>query len=230
LLARLPRMMFSGIHSALGEVDDGAALERELSHVHRGQYATGHFPHDPALVALLDRLEFAPLFCLRDPRDIVVSQVNYVTGLAPHDLHRRYTEALTSFDERLMASIEGFPADEYGRGLEPIGVRVGRYVPWLSEPATMVVRYEDLVGAAGGGSAEAQREAVSRVAGHVGRSLAPERLDQVCARIWSPRSSTFHSGRTGGWRETFTPAHVDAFKRVCGRPLIELGYERDLDW
>jgi hypothetical protein len=26
LLARLPRMMFSGIHSALGEVDDWAAL------------------------------------------------------------------------------------------------------------------------------------------------------------------------------------------------------------
>jgi hypothetical protein len=235
LLGRLPRMMFSGVHSALGDIDgpagaDWPALERALGHVNRGQYATGHFPHDPDLVALLDRLEYASLFCLRDPRDIVVSQVNYVTGLAGHDLHRRYTQALHSFDERLMASITGFAADEYGRGLEPIGTRVERYVPWLSEPRTLVVRFEQLVGPAGGGSQEAQREAVRRVAGHVGRSLVPERLDEVCEHVWSAKSSTFHSGRTGGWRERFRPEHIEAFKRVCGQTLVELGYERNLDW
>jgi Sulfotransferase domain len=232
LLDRLPRMMASGVHRDRGDVtgDDWSCLGRDLRTVRGGQYATGHFPHDPHLVDLLARLDFASLLCLRDPRDIAVSAVGYVTSMPGHELHRRFTEQYSSFDERLMAIITGFEANEHGRGQEDIGTRVGRYVPWLADPATCVVRYEQLIGPAGGGSSDEQRDAVARVAKHVNRPLSGEALDRACARVWSDKSSTFRSGTSGGWRERFTPAHVEAFREVCGRQLIDLGYEHDLDW
>ena len=232
LLGRLPRMMASGLHRAQGDYPAGSweQLARDLRTVNRGQYATGHFPHDPALSGLLAQLEFASLLCLRDPRDIAVSAVNYVVAMPSHDLHRRFTTAYATFDERLMATILGFPASELGRGQEDIGARIGRYAPWLAEPATCVVRYEELIGPAGGGSEEDQRAAVARVAAHVGRPLDGAALEKVRARVWSAGSSTFAGGRTGGWRERFTPEHVEAFKRVCGTQLIDLGYEHDLGW
>src|SRR5690349_9543397 len=203
LLGKLPRMMASGLHRAQGDYRPGdwAQLERDLRTVNRGQYATGHFPHDRELVELLGRLEFASLVCLRDPRDIAVSAVNYVVAMDSHDLHRRYTHAYSTFDEQLMATILGFEANGYGRGQPDIGRRVGRYAAWLEEPSACVVRYEELIGPAGGGTDEDQRAVVARIAAHVGRPLDDDGVERVRARVWSSRSSTFAGGRTGGWRD-----------------------------
>ncbi len=241
LMGQMPRLMYSGVHHAVGEFTaSGAApeaialdwtrLRRALDGVNRGHYLTGHFPAVPGLPELLDELGYASVVMLRDPRDVVVSGQHYVTSLRSHDLHLRYTRVLTTPEERLMASIVGFPADEHGRGLEPIGARLQRYLAWRDDPRSLVVRFEDLIGPDGGGTAEAQRDAVARIAAHVGRDLAPDRLHRTAARIWSDRSSTFRSGRSGGWRDHFTDEHRRAFKATAGRLLIDLGYESDLDW
>ena len=44
------------------------------------------------------------------------------------------------------------------------------------------------------------------------------------------RSPTFHSGKIGGWREHFTPAHKQLFNQDAGDLLVKLGYESSLDW
>ena len=198
--------------------------------MNRGQYATGHFPHVAGLPELLDELGFRTLLMIRDPRDVAVSAQYYVTTMAGHDLHRRFAEGYADEDERLTATITGFPADEYGRGQQSLGERLDRFVPWLSTPGVLVVRFEDLIGVAGGGSREGQLETVAAVARHVGRDLDPDRVNAVAERVWSDKSSTFRQGRAGGWRDRFTSEHIRLFKEHAGRALIELGYESDLDW
>src|SRR4029078_10369469 len=106
--------------------DDWSRLGRDLRTVRSGQYATGHFPYDPHLVGLLARLDIVSLLCLPDPRDIAVSAVGYVTSMPGHDLHRRFTEQYSSFDERVMATITGFEADEYCSGAEDIAPHIAR--------------------------------------------------------------------------------------------------------
>src|SRR4029079_12113937 len=113
------------------------------------------------------------LLILRDPRDVVVSAQHYVTKMTAHDLHRRFTEQYRTADERIAATIAGFPADEYGRGQASRDARLQRALPWLSTPGVLVVRFEDLVGAAGGGSRERQDAAVEAVGRHVGRAPRP---------------------------------------------------------
>ena len=241
LLGELPRMMFSGVHRAGGDYSrdelrpdganlDWAGLRRTLESVNRGQYATGHFPHVAGLEELLDDLGYRTLLMIRDPRDIVVSAQYYVTTMAGHELHRRFAERYTDADERIAATITGFPADEYGRGQGSIGERLARFVPWLSTPGVLVVRFEDLIGASGGGSRETQEATVAGVARHVGGALAPERVAAVADRVWSDKSSTFRQGRAGGWRDHLSPEHIRLFKEHAGRELVELGYESDLDW
>jgi sulfotransferase family protein len=241
LLGELPRMMFSGVHRSEGDYVDGEArrdgsnldwarLRRTLERVNKGQYATGHFPYVPGLPELLDELGYRSLVMIRDPRDVVVSAQHYVQEMSGHDLHRRFSERYTTADERIAATITGFDADEYGRGQASIGDRLERFVPWLTTPGVRVVRFEDLIGAAGGGSREAQERAVADIARHAGRELDPARVAAIADRVWSDRSSTFRQGRAGGWRERLTPEHVRLFKEHAGRALIELGYESDLDW
>jgi hypothetical protein len=241
LLGELPRMMFSGVHRAEGDYVEGEArrdganldwrrLRRTLERVNKGQYATGHFPFVPGLPELLDELGYRSLLMIRDPRDVVVSAQHYVLEMPGHDLHRRFAERYATEDERIAATIAGFAADEHGRGQAPIGERLERFVPWLTTPGVLVVRFEDLIGAGGGGSREAQERTVAAVARHAGRTLDPARVSAVADRVWSDRSSTFRQGRAGGWRERLTPEHVRLFKEHAGRALIELGYESDLDW
>lgn len=156
LLGELPRMMFSGVHRAAGDFTAGAPradaantdwerLRRTLAGVNRGQFMTAHFPHVDGLTEELDALGYRALLILRDPRDVVVSAQHYVAKMTSHDLHRRFTECYRTEGERITATIAGFPADEYGRGQDPIGERLARYVPWLSIPGVLVVRFEDLV-------------------------------------------------------------------------------------
>jgi len=241
LLGELPRMMFSGVHRAAGDFTAGAPradagntdwerLRRTLTTVNRGQFMTAHFPYVDGLSDELDALGYRSLLILRDPRDVVVSAPHYVTKMASHDLHRRFTELYRTDEERLTATITGFSADEYGRGQDSIGERLARYVPWLSTPGVLVVRFEDLVGAAGGGSRERQDEAVDAVAQHVDRPLRPDRVRAVAERVWSDKSSTFRQGRAGGWRDQLTPEQVALFKDVAGEQLIALGYETDSSW
>jgi hypothetical protein len=237
----LPRMMFSGVHRSVGDFTapnappqpdtvDWGSLRRVLRRVNRGQYMTGHFPAVPGLNELLEETGYAVLVMIRDPRDIAVSSVHYARELGSHDLHRRYTEALRTDEERLMASIVGFPADDLGRGLEPIGVRLERYLPWFTFPNALVLRFEDLVGASGGGSDEVQVARLREIAAHVGRPLSESHAETIASKVWSHKSSTFRSGRSGGWRDTFNDEHIAAFKATAGSVLIDLGYERDLDW
>ena len=94
----------------------------------------------------------------------------------------------------------------------------------------MVVRFEDLVGSAGGGSDDLQMAGLRAIAAHVERPLTDRRVEAIASRVWSNKSSTFRSGRIGGWRDTFSEAHIAAFKATAGDILVDLGYEHDLDW
>jgi hypothetical protein len=44
------------------------------------------------------------------------------------------------------------------------------------------------------------------------------------------KTQTFHKGKIGSWRTHFNNRHKEAFKRVAGDLLIELGYEQNLNW
>ena len=240
LLGHLPRMMYSGVHRAAGDflapgaaVDEGMdmrALRRALRSVNGGQFMTGHFPHTPGLCRELDDLGYASVVIMRDPRDILVSSQFYVQRMRDHDLHRRFTESLETTDDRLMALITGFSADEYGRGQASIGDRLERFMGWWTAPGVLTVRFEDLVGPAGGGHADVQQRTVAEVARHAGRPLTPQSVARVAEAVWSSKSSTFRSGVAGGWREHFGAEHVAAFKRVAGHHLVRLGYEPDEAW
>lgn len=43
-------------------------------------------------------------------------------------------------------------------------------------------------------------------------------------------SSNFRSGKTGNWKTEFSDAQIEKCKKLLGPTLIELGYEKDLDW
>jgi len=246
LLKSFPDMMFSGHHYSLhnfelpgsppatergGEWElDWRRLERVLRSINDGQFMTAHFSPLPELKSLLDMLDYRIITMLRDPRDVAVSSAFYISRLERHFLHERFATELDTMDDRLMASIRGLPATERYRGLGSIGRRVSRYRQWVGDPKIYVCRFERLVGPRGGGNEEDQRAEIEAIAAHIDRRLPADELEQVARKAWSARSSTFRKGAIGDWRNHYSEEHKRAFKEVCGKQLIELGYERDDGW
>ena len=105
-LDAFPGVRISGLHLMKRRVllDDSEMVEsdpnvdwelvRRLSsrRAKSGQYVTTHFWGYEELFDILNELEYASLFVVRDPRDIVVSNAAYMARLRRHPAHQRFVE------------------------------------------------------------------------------------------------------------------------------------------
>ncbi|WP_416974074.1 hypothetical protein [Streptomyces sp. 4F14] len=165
------------------------------------------------------------VFNYRDPRDVLLSMVNFLCGETGRGVgrftdHRIYSDVLkaaSSFEERLTIALTDpcFPgADAFERGL------------WLlRHPAVCKVSFEELVGPHGGGSRERQSAAVLRIAGFLGTGNSSEHDHAaLVGNLFNDQAYSFHRGRIGAWREHFTPEHEKLFEERYGAVLDAYGY------
>ena len=186
----------------------------------------GLVSHDDWLAGEVERLGFRHVLLLRDPRDVAISRAFFRKQLPWHPHHDYFVNVLQTDEERIMATIRGLPAQAgLPVPLESIGHSFRSYLPWLDTPDVLVVRFEDLVGAAGGGDRQAQLDAIRAVGEFIDRPLDEESLARVADQMYSTKGMTFRKGRTGDWRNHFTAEHVEAFNEEAGDVLVELGYE-----
>jgi len=201
-------------------------LARRLSKVPDGAFVNAHCIYTPELADLFRQQGMRTVCILRDPRDVAVSQMHYIKQLENHFAHEGYM-ALPSDRERLLVSIRG--GELGGRELQSLEQRYRQFSRWERDGGAAVVKFEDLVGTKGGGSAEAQRLAVERVARHLGVAVDEVTLRRVEDGLFGV-GRTFRTGQIGGWREEFSAEHKRAVKGLMGTLLVELGYEAGPDW
>jgi len=99
---------------------------------------------------------------------------------------------------------------------------------------TLLVTYEGLV--------QNKAKTVVQIANFLGYNLCPDKVEEVVKETSfdQPSHTIKHRGEheneikrkgiVGEWRNHFTQSNKDTFKSVGGKFLIELGYEKDLDW
>jgi hypothetical protein len=158
---------------------------------------------------------------IRDPRDVAVSYMHYVQQAKGHFFHRGY-KVMPSDHERLLFSICGGKLD--GQALRPLGETYREFLKWRSEYDALVIRFEDLVGVRGGGSAELQQRTIERVCNYLGLSTHGDIVSSVQEKLFGV-GGTFREGRIEGWKNEFSEEHEIAIERQFGSLLSELGYE-----
>lgn len=199
---------------------------KDLQHIPPGVIGWGYLEATPENVRFLCQPGRVNYFIYRDPRDMLISHVHFATDMyEDHGMHAHY-KSLPDFGARLKVAITGI---EQG-GLKMVSVRQ-RYegvLEWLRQQHVMCVRYEDLVENRDPTLA-VMLDAVDRTGYRI--PLPREKaLGVLKAAIQPKRSRTFRSGKTGAWREHFTPEHKRLFLDVAGDLLIQLGYEENDAW
>ncbi|MBI2758586.1 MAG: sulfotransferase domain-containing protein [Chloroflexi bacterium] len=187
--------------------------------------ASAHLFARPEAAHRLIEPRFVPYFIFRDPRDVAVSHVFYVTDMAARHIHHDHYQSLPDFNARLNVSILGRPDTE--TEFPDIASRFAPYLGWLDHPEVVKIRFEDLINDRAATLNRIVDHFLARVPLKTPRNAI---LDSLESSINPGRSPTFRSGKTGEWKKFFTPEHKKIFKDVAGDLLIKLGYEKNNDW
>ena len=187
--------------------------------------ASAHLFARPAAIARVCSPRFIPYFIFRDPRDVVVSHVFYVTDIEARHVHHKYYQSLPDFNARLNISI-------LGRGdtdveFPDVASRFMPYLNWLDHAEVLTIHFEDLIHDRASTLICIMDHLLARAPLHAPRQLI---LDALEASINPTKSPTFRSGKTGEWKKHFTEKHKRIFKDVAGDLLVKLRYEKNNDW
>lgn len=196
-----------------------------LDSLQSNDVASAHLFARPDAIKKVCLPKFIPYFIFRDPRDVVVSHVFYVTEMESKHVHHAYYQSLPNFDERLKVSILG--RQDTNIEFPNIADRFKPYLDWLNHKEVLSIHFEDLI--------NNRIETLTRIMNHfldkvplpTNRQLI---LDSLESAINPTKSPTFRSGKTGEWKKYFKDEHKKIFKEVAGDLLIKLGYEKDNNW
>lgn len=196
-----------------------------------------HLMYAQEILDILSEHRCKLLFIYRDLRDVAVSHARWVNKEERIFLHDIYQKQ-SSFDERLMSSINGTPlGSPLGSNLShpSIGQDFTRWYGWLQHSETLSIKFEDLVGERGGGSEEKRLDTIREITDHLGICLSSIQLKKkFTSHEMNPEEShTFKKGgkgAIGNWRNYFTEEHKKQFKKTAGQLLIDMRYEQDLSW
>lgn len=220
------------LHSFYAEYEGESGRKRDpeqavrwLQSLGPGDIASAHLFARSEAVSRVCRPAFVPYFIFRDPRDVVVSHVFYVTDMEPKHVHHAFYQSLPDFDARLKVSILGRPDADIE--FPAIAGRFAPYLGWLDQPSVLKIHFEDLIHDRAGTLNRIIDHFLERVPLPMDRGLLLESLE---ASINPSKSPTFRSGKTGEWKKHFTDGHKKIFKEVAGDLLIRLGYEGNNDW
>jgi len=220
------------LHSFYAEYESESGVKRApeqalawLDSLGPRDVASAHLFARPEAVARVCSPKFIPYFIFRDPRDVVVSHVFYVTEMEKNHVHHAYYQSLSDFNARLHASILGRPDADVD--FPNIAERFAPYIDWLNRPEVLAIHFEDLI--------HDRAATLTRILDHflTHISLPSPReliLETLESSINPAKSPTFRSGKTGEWSNHFTEEHKKIFKDFAGDLLIRLGYEDNKDW
>jgi hypothetical protein len=173
----------------------------------------------------IEKYKLRTVVMYRDLRDHCVSRYFHILCDPSHRHHRLYKEV--SEEEGLSHSIE---------------ITLEHYVPWVEGWLPLIARYPDrFLEVRYENLRVASVQVLTRVLEFYDIQLPKEQIAEIVEEIaartkfdlpanLSRGNGTARRGVVGGWRDHFTEQHMQRFKEDCGRLLIELGYEKNMDW
>lgn len=166
----------------------------------RRQVTSMHLPFNSTSERVLVRLGAGMICALRHPGGVALSQAHFIATTSSHPLHSVFRTA--DLDQQIWMALDGVTTRRFD--LAPIEVRYRRLMDWFNSQVPVVqIRFEDLVGPKGGGSAEASVACGQRLASFLGLEVDVEQVERSMAGLFGG-TTTFRSGDINEWRHSLS--------------------------
>ncbi|WP_349410291.1 sulfotransferase domain-containing protein [Pseudalkalibacillus sp. SCS-8] len=201
---------------------------RTLDH---NEFANGHLYYSPEWEAFFNELNMKQIFIFRDPRDVIVSYAYFIPKLEIHPLYPTFNQPGFTHRDRLKFLIEGGDPITSTKYEQPdVNKWFTSFSDWMDRKNIFTVRFEDLTT-----SNVKKYQVLHKMVKFLWDDqpvpyTRPVMVGKMALNIKPESSPTFRKGKSGGWREEFDEELKQLFKEKAGQLLIDLGYEKDLDW
>ena len=174
-------------------------------------FTTSHLNYNARVAKIIQSQSTKVILVIRDPRSLIYSFVQYVRTNPLHPLHCS-SKNLT--DQQLaLCYLNGW---ESGRGrLLSLATRISNFSEWFRVDNLLIVKFEDVVGERGGGSAGAQVGTLMSVEQFVNEADDEQRRSDIAKSLYGTRTHTLRKGKVDSWRvELPTVLSNDDISRV----------------
>lgn len=174
-------------------------------------YVSGHAAYSDHFFEVLQDQRYLTIQAVRHPAAVIVSWANYIIEPGYYWNSASVAMQKLSFEERLRVIINGGRlADVYYPKFEDILVRISG---WFEMQRAFVVKYENLVGAQGGGDDDLQRDTIGRVLEYLGVEASTSRIESIARDLYGG-THTFRKGKTDTWKDVLKPDMAAAINRL----------------
>ena len=220
LFLQMPLMRHSGRKTLRIETQNPIRRRlKTIASLKKGQFLLGHLQYDESILQTTNARDIKIIHLIRDPRDVLISHLNYVERM---DVTQKSHKFISQFDNRkdkLKAMMKGKEGV-----LEPFPVVLNKFQPWVDQNDVLCIKFEDLIGANGGGSNQKQTEAVKRICEFISIEVDADQLHDICQKIYSPKSSTFNKGKIGNWKNVLNVDEKEWLNEVIKNEINEYSY------
>lgn len=200
-------------------------LNQCINTIHNDEYLISHLLYKKDYENMLIKNNFKILFIIRDPRDQLVSLVYHIYK---HPTMYSGLQKL-KFNDLLTACIGNESANPHTSYFNNVTTNYNNFLPWRKSPICQTIRFENLVGPLGNGSLKLQVDEIKKIVKHLSLKTPSSTIAKTAKTLFGG-TGTFRQGKIGSWKKYFTPEHKEQFKKVAGQLLIDLGYEKNLNW
>ena len=202
-------------------------VNQNINDLLKAELIRGHIFYHKSTEELIKNKNIINYFIYRDPRDVVISEANYLYNMNRFHILHKYFKKINNLEDRIKFSIMGNDFLNTGATYKNIKDRFLDYKGWLNGSCHSI-KYEDLVGS---NQSQIVRDILSF---YIENSDVNFKIDEIIKdsikSIDPSKSHTFNTGGTAKWKKIFNNEHKDIFKKYAGDLLIELKYEENYDW
>ena len=197
-------------------------------------------PYDDKLCKALKKYQHKLISVIRDPRDALISHLFYMRSFAERKVENNQRRDFFVVDKNFdsLSLQEQLDSLIYGtkEGMSYLDFYKSR-IGWALNSASLVIKYEELLGKEGGGNNKKQKKTIDKVASFIQLDLSSEQQQYVLANMYKEtgeqqveEGKVFTRATKGNWRTFLSEKQKRSIKKKLGKEMILLGYEKDLNW
>jgi hypothetical protein len=169
-------------------------IDKRLNAGKKGTYITSHVGYTDLILNKSLQLNYKPLLIIRDPRAVLNSFVHYVSTETEHSLFNEFNKLTEA--EKFRKALNGFCSDT--KQLQSIYTRCLAVESWRKNNLVLTVKFEDLIGAQGGGSDIFQKKVLNKICEFVGGD--ERKIENVANNLFGSKDMTFRKGKVDSWK------------------------------
>jgi hypothetical protein len=201
-------------------------LKKLINDVPENHYVQAHLPYSNDLHLLLHEKNYKILAIVRDPRDVIISFINQQENDKAYPLHKLFNSI--SIEEKVDIVFNGIKISRDIQ-LSPLETRYKNVLGWKKKQKSLFLKFEDLIGEKGDGSAKKQKHTINKVLQYLNLERSNQEISSIRDKLFYRKAETFNKGQIGRWKTELNDQVIDLIKHklnnsVLGEYLVELNY------